>query len=151
EAFARRFFAGRNPLGMHITQLYGHQRNTYEIVGVARNTRKQRLRGEGEHRYFVPETQPIDGPQFISFAVRTAAEPSGIIPSVRRGILSEVSNLPIPVARPLAELVDERMVQDRLLARLSMAFGGVALLLAGIGLYGVLSYGVARRTSEIGI
>lgn len=151
ESFAKRFFEGRNPLGMHITQVWGEERNTYEIVGVARNSRKRGIRGEVEHRFFVPMTQPINPSRFITFSIRTAAESSSVIASVRRAILEEDPNLPIPVARPLADLVDERMVRERLLAQLSMAFGVVALLLAAIGLYGVLSYGVARRTNEIGI
>ena len=70
---------------------------------------------------------------------------------MRRAILTADPNLPITVARPLGEIIDDRMVQDRLLARLSIAFGVVALLLSAIGLYGILSYGVARRTNEIGI
>ncbi len=89
--------------------------------------------------------------RFITFAVRTVAEPSSVLAGVRRAILSEDPNLPITAPSTLTELVDKQMVQDRLLARLSMAFGVVALLLAAIGLYGVLSYGVARRTNEIGI
>ncbi|MEX2264958.1 MAG: ABC transporter permease [Bryobacteraceae bacterium] len=151
EAFAKRFFAGRNPLGMHVTQIYANQRNTFEIVGVARDSRGNNLRGDVEHRFYVPVTQPIFALDSASFAIRTVAEPSSVIAGVRRAILSWDPNLPITVARPLGELVDERMVQDRLLARLSIAFGVVALLLAAIGLYGVLSYGVARRTNEIGI
>jgi predicted permease len=144
EAFARRFFAGRNPLGMHV--------ETYEIVGVARNSRNRSLRDEIEPRFYVPATQPTDvPPRFITFAVRTDAEPSNVLAGVRREILSEDPNLPVTAASTLIELVDRQMVQDRLLARLSTAFGIVALLLAAIGLYGVLSYGVARRTNEIGI
>jgi ABC-type antimicrobial peptide transport system permease subunit len=151
EAFAKRFFEGRNPLGMHVTQVFGNQRNTYEIVGVARDSRGRSLRRSIEHRFYVPVAQPIDVPNFISMAIRTGAEPSSVIAGVRRSILSRDQNLPITTARPMTELIDERMLQDRLLARLSMAFGVVALLLAAIGLYGVLSYGVARRTNEIGI
>lgn len=151
EAFAKRFFAGRNPLGMHVTRVRGDERNTYEIVGVVRDSRKRGLRGDVEHRFFVPAAQPINVPRFVTFAVRTVAEPSGVIAGVRRAILSEDPHLSVPAARPLTEFIDERMVQERLLARLSMAFGVVALLLVAIGLYGVLSYGVARRTNEIGI
>jgi predicted permease len=151
EAFAKRFFTGRNPLGLHITQIYGNQRNTFEIVGVVGDSRQGRLRGEVEHRFYVTAAQPISPLSEAGFAVRTAADPSSVIAAVQRAILAEEPNLPITVARPLGELIDERMVQDRLLAQLSTAFGVVALLLAAIGLYGVLSYGVARRTNEIGI
>ncbi len=150
EAFAKQFFAGRNPVGKHVTQLYGSQKNTFEVVGVVANSRKSRLRGEIEHRYYVPVSQPIDVPQRVTFMVRTAGEVAAMIAPVRRAILAEDANLPV-AARALVELVEERMAQDRLLARLSMAFGLVALLLSAIGLYGVLSYGVARRRSEIGI
>jgi predicted permease len=144
EAFGRRFFAGRNPLGMHVDK--------YEIVGVVRNSRTRSLRDEIEPRFYVPAAQPTDvPPRFITFAVRTVAEPSSVLAGVRRAILSEDPNLPITAASTLKELVDTEMVQDRLLAHLSMAFGIVALLLAAIGLHGVLSYGVARRTNEIGI
>jgi predicted permease len=144
EAFAKRYFAGRNPIGMRV--------NKYEIVGVARDSRTRNVREEVEPRFYVPAAQPIDvPPRFITFVVRTAAEPSSVLRSVREAILSEDPNLPITAASALTELVDKQMAQDRLLARLSTAFGIVALLLAAIGLYGVLSYGVARRTNEIGI
>lgn len=144
EVFARQFFAGRNPLGMHV--------NRYEIVGVARDSRNRNLRDEIEPRFYVPAGQPADvPPRFITFAVRTVAEPSSVLAGVRQAILAEDPNLPVTAASTLTELIDRQMVQDRMLARLSMAFGIVALLLAALGLYGVLSYGVARRTSEIGI
>ena len=144
EAFARQYFADRNPLGMHVDQ--------YEVVGVARNSRTRNVREDVEPRFYVPAAQPTDvPPRFVTFVARTAAEPSSVLAGVRRAILSEDSNLPITAASALTELVNRQMAQDRLLARLSMAFGIVALLLAAIGLYGVLSYGVARRTNEIGI
>ena len=144
EAFAKRFFPARNPLGMHV--------DNYEVVGVARNSRSRSLRDEIEPRFYVPASQPTDvPPRFITLTVRTAADPSGVLAGVRRAILAEDPNLPITEASTLRELVDKQMAQDRLLARLSMAFGILALLLAAMGLYGLLSYGVARRTNEIGI
>jgi predicted permease len=151
EAFAKLFFDGRQPLGMHVTQFYGNQRNTYQIVGVAGDSRASRMRGEIEPRFYVPVMQPVTVPDRARFAIRTAAETAGVVEGLRRAVREIDPNLPIASARPLADLLDERMVQDRLLARLSIAFGVVALLLAAIGLYGVLSYGVARRTNEIGI
>jgi predicted permease len=143
ETFARRFFTDRTPLGMHV--------DTYEIVGVVRDSRSRSLRDDVEPRFYIPAAQANDPPRFITFAVRTAGEPSSVLAGVRRAILSEDPNLPITAASTLTELVDKQMVQDRLLARISTAFGTVGLLLAAIGLYGVLSYGVARRTNEIGI
>ena len=144
ESFAAQYFAGRNPLGMHIDK--------YQIVGLVRNSRSRNVRDDIEPRFYVPAADPtLVPPRFITFTVRTAAEASGVLADVRRAILSEDANLPITAASTLTELVERQMVQDRLLARLSMAFGIVALLLAAIGLYGLLSYGVARRTNEIGI
>jgi predicted permease len=143
ETFAKRFFASRNPLGMHV--------DTYEIVGVAPDSRDRNLRDEIEPKFYIPAVQPTEMPRFITFTVRTFGEPSSALAGVRQAILSEDLNLPITAAGTLTELVDRQMVQERLLARLSTAFGVVGLLLAAIGLYGVVSYGVARRTNEIGI
>ncbi|MBX9600647.1 MAG: ABC transporter permease [Bryobacteraceae bacterium] len=151
EAFAKKFFAGRNPIGLHVTQVFAQQRNRFQVVGVAGNFRKNRLRGEIEHRYFIPSAQPVDVPERVTFVVRTAGDAASAIPALRSAIRAEDPNLPVTAARPLTELLEERMAQDRLVAELSLAFGVTALLLAAIGLYGVLSYGVARRTNEIGI
>lgn len=151
EAFAKRFFANRNPIGQHVTQIYGRQRNTYEVVGVVANFRKRGLRGEIEHRYFVPAAQPVDVPAGLTFAIRTSGDPMAMTGAIRRAILAEDPQLPVNAAVTIETAMEERTAQDRLLARLAVAFGVVALLLAAIGLYGVLSYGVARRTSEIGI
>jgi predicted permease len=151
DAFARRFFDGRNPLGQHVTQVYGEERHTYEIVGVARDSRQNRLRGEVEHRFYVPATQPSATIDSVSFLVRPRGGAAAVLADVRRVIQEAEPRMAISSAGTLADAVNGRMKQDRLLARMSVAFGMVAVLLAAIGIYGVLSYGVARRTSEIGI
>src|SRR5262249_1190777 len=136
---------------MHITQEYAEQRHTYEIVGVVRDSRQNRLRGEIEHRFYTPATQPAAGIGAVTFIIRPQSNPSGILADVR-GILRQTEpTMPIVRAATLTEAVNGRIVQERLLAELSIAFGIIAVLLAAIGLYGVLSYGVARRTNEIGI
>jgi predicted permease len=151
ESMAKLFFSGRSPLGLHITQVYGNQRTTCQVVGVAANSRGRRLRDAVEPRFFVPVAQPVNPRRSMSYLLRTRGEPLALVTDVRRAVLRTAPSLPITVARSLADLVDERTAQERLLARLSVAFGTVGLLLAAIGLYGVLSYGITRRTNEIGI
>ena len=151
ETFAKRFFAGRNPLGMHVTQQYADERHTYEIIGVVRDSRQSGLRGEIEHRFYTPITVPAESISSVSFIVRTSNRESAILETLRRVLREAEPNMPVLRATTVAEAVDSRIVQDRVLAQLSIAFGIVGLLLAAIGLYGVLSYGVTRRTSEIGI
>jgi len=151
ETFAKRFFSGRNPIGLHVTQTYADERHTYEVVGVVKDSRQNRLRGEIEHRFYTPITQPAASVEAVTFIMRPAGDGSGVLSDVRRVLPQAEPNMAIARAGTVASLVDTRIVQDRLLARLSIAFGVVAVLLAAIGLYGVLSYGVARRTNEIGI
>ena len=152
EAFAKLFFAERNPLGRHVTAKFGDKRNVMEVVGVAKNARDHRLRGDVPPRYYLPGDQGMQGPnEWATFAIRTAGDPEQMIASVRKTILSVDENLPVEGARPLVESVDRTNAQPRMVARLCSIFGIMALLLASTGLYGVLSYGVARRTNEIGI
>ncbi|HEY6309011.1 MAG TPA: ABC transporter permease [Candidatus Angelobacter sp.] len=152
EAFAKKFFAGRNPIGRHVTEKFGDQRVTYEVVGVSKDARDHRLKGDIPPRFYIPGDQFMQGPaDWSTFEIRTAGDPEQMLATVRKTILSVNGDLPIDNARPLIENVDRVNEQPRMIARLCTIFGLVALLLAATGLYGVLSYGVARRTNEIGI
>jgi predicted permease len=152
ETFAKRFFAGRNPIGKHITDTYGDGRLTMQVVGVAKNARDHALRGDVPPRFYVPVAQG-DGPIAASvyFELRTVGDPNRMLDAVRKTILHVDQNLPITEARSIDELLYARNTQPRMIARLCTIFGLIALLLAATGLYGVLSYGVARRTNEIGL
>ena len=151
ETFAKRFFSGRNPIGLHVTQTYADDRHTYEVVGVVKDSRQNRLRGEIEHRFYTSVSQPAASVSAVTFIVRPQGDGSAVLSDVRRVIQQAEPNMAIARAGTVTSFVDTRIVQDRLLALLSIAFGVVAVLLAAIGLYGVLSYGVARRTNEIGV
>ena len=151
ETFAKKFFEGRNPIGLHVTQTYAEERHTYEVVGVVRDSRQNRLRGNVEHRFYVPASAPAAGISAVTFIVRPQGDGTAPLADVRRIVQQTEPKMVVLRAGTVADAIDLRIAQDRLLARLSIAFGLVALLLAAIGLYGVLSYGVARRTNEIGI
>jgi predicted permease len=147
EAFAKRFFDGRNPIGLHVTKIYAEERHTYEIVGIVRDSRQWGLRGPVEHRFYTPVTMM----SAVTFIVRPNGDAASALADVRRVLEQTEPAMPILRAGRLSAAVDERIAQDRMLAQLSIAFGIVAIALAAIGLYGVLSYGIARRTNEIGI
>jgi putative ABC transport system permease protein len=151
EAFAKRFFDGRNPIGMRITSINNDTRTTYQVVGVARNARTQRLRGNVEPRFFVPATQPPLDAGNPTFLIRTATETAPVMTAVRRSIERVDTGLPIMSARSIEEHLAPLIAQDRTTAQLAVVFGCVALTLAAIGLYGVLSYSIARRTGEIAV
>ena len=152
EAFANRFFGGRNPIGRHITQDPGNQKNIMEVVGVARNVRDHALRGEVPPRFYVPGDQGMGGPnEWATFEIRTAGDPKYMLDAVRKTIVNADSKLYPTKEHALVESLESSMAQPRMIARLCAVFGTVGLLLAAGGLYGVLSYGIARRTNEIGI
>jgi predicted permease len=154
ETFAKRFFDGRNPIGLHVTQHFGESTNTYEVVGVVRDSRQSSLRDEVETRFYTPISRSaarVDGRvSGVTFVIRQRND-SAVLADVRRVFQRTEPNMPIMSASTLIEAVDRRIVQDRILAQLSIAFGVVAAVLAALGLYGILSYGIARRTNEIGI
>ena len=145
KAFERRFFKNQNPLGRRISGLED-KGASYEVIGIVGDAKYQSLSSEIAPTIYVP--QKSDG---TTFAIRTAAEPAAIIPAVRNIVTQLDDNLPIFDIQTQSEMIDQSLFQERLIARLGSFFGGLSLLLACVGLYGLLSYEVTRRTREIGL
>ena len=151
EAFAKRFFQDRNPIGMTVTSVALDTRIPRRVVGVAGNARMQSLRGDVEPRYYVPSAHRADSAVTPTFLIRTVPGTGISIAAVRRTIQGMNPAVAILTATTIQDQVAPQTSQDRHTAQLAVVFAGVALALAAIGLYGVLSYGVARRTGEIAI
>jgi predicted permease len=152
QAFANRFFAGRNPIGMHIATLdLGRERTSYQVVGVTQNAHTQNLRGEVKPRYFVAQEQDLSSVDMPTFLIRATRETAPVLSAARQVLRRTDPTLPLYSVESLEEQLAPLTAQDRTTAQLALVFGCVALGLAAIGLYGVLSYGITRRRSEIAV
>jgi predicted permease len=152
ETMAKFYFGSQNPIGRHVTDEFPDSKITMQIVGVVRDSKQNGLRRPAFRRFYTPFFHALGGvPPAANFEIRTFADPSAVAKAVRAQIREIDPAIPLFDVHALTELLDNNLVDDRLIAQLSAFFGLVALLLASIGLYGVLAYAVARRTSEIGI
>jgi predicted permease len=145
RAFVQRFLENRQPLGVRFGGNYPKDPQ-YEIVGVVGDIKYAGLREEIEPTAFIPLKEGE-----AHFALRTALSPQALLPTVRRVVSDVDNNLPIFDVMTQTERVERLLFAERLLARLASLFGALALFLACLGIYGLLSYEVARRTKEIGI
>ena len=158
EAFARRYFPGENPLGKRFFRpesraayrdyaSAGRSGYPQRIVGLVRDAHYSSVREPADPTYYIPLNQNW----VTSLAVRTAGNPLHAVPLVRDAVRAFGHSLQPAEVTLQSTLVNDALIRERLLAVLSGFFAVVALVLAAIGLYGVLSYSILRRTREIGI
>jgi predicted permease len=154
EAFARKFFPGRNAIGATIANAVrarGQMQILKTVVGVVEDAVYRSLREEAQPTIYAPLAQLRTTPGTITISVRSSsASPALLANSITAALTAVERNLSFSF-RPLEDQVKASLAQERLIAMLSGFFGALALLLASIGLYGVTSYAVVRRRSEIGI
>jgi predicted permease len=153
QTFARYYFEGRNPIGKHVTldtvTLTPGSR-TYEIIGVVGDANYAEIREPARPGIYLPTFR--DGRvNSNSFLIRTDIDPESVAGDVRRVVRSVVPGVPVSRVTTLSDQIDASIVPERLIATLSGFFGVLGAVLAGIGIYGLLAYMVARRTNEIGI
>jgi predicted permease len=150
QAFVAKYLGKENPLGKQFGAAAGDAEDPksagYEIIGVVRDAKYDSLRQEISATMYTPQSG-----MGASFEVRTAADPQALLPAIRRVVAQLNENLPLFQVTTESQQIDRLLFQERLVARLSAFFGLLALVLACIGLYGLLSYEVSRRTREIGI
>jgi len=159
QTFARRFFPNEEPLGKRITLDFVPDERPREIVGIVGDTRTSRMQQEPVPTMYVPHVQQTPrwmGPQWndragMSFVLRTSANPTALIETVKRAVADIDLTRPATNFRTVEQYLSQQTQYLRLYILLLGIFGGIAAVLAAIGIYGMMAYSVAERTREIGI
>jgi macrolide transport system ATP-binding/permease protein len=151
ELFAKTYFGNQNPVGQHIT-IGGDQPQDLQVVGVCANARYGGLKRDVPPVVFIAYNQaPVSRVHEMTYALRTAGDPAGYVRTVREIVNRADARVPVTDAKSQAAEINQMINPERVFAKLCTGFAILALVIACVGLYGTMSYNVARRTGEIGI
>jgi predicted permease len=153
RAFAEHYFPRKNAVGHQVTIDDDSNAGPWQIVGVAANTRYSGPGEEPQPQVYFPVQQLVVGENSYAewLQLSTTGDPAKMTGAVRATLAELDPNMPVLRIQSIGDLTDRFVANEELISRLSGIFSALAVLLAGIGIYGVMSYGVVRRTNEIGI
>jgi predicted permease len=151
RALAQKFFPNESPIGKTFETDPEDVNGPLQIVGVTADTRYADLRSETPPIFYVPYVQEVNGPGRMMVELRTVGDPTSVLPEVRAAIESLDRDLPMVDVRTMKDQVRSTLADERTLAQLAGGFSILALVLASIGIYGMMAYAVNARTAEIGL
>jgi len=155
ESLGHKAFPGQNPIGKHFLAHFhmsdGTPGDLIEVIGICGDTRYWSLKQDAVGMFYQPYQQVPNLDYGATYEIRTRMSPGSLAPSLRRAVQAIDPDLPLEDIRTQREQIDASMQQERIIAALTASFGVLALVLACVGVYGVMAYSVAQRTSEIGI
>jgi predicted permease len=151
QTMARYYFGDESPIGRRIWDMFPTNKVDFVVVGVAADAKYNSLSEKTPRRFYAPFFNPIGETSFARLEVRTSGDPGSVASAVREAVKATSSTLPQIEIHTMNELVSSSLTRDAMITKLAGFFGALAVLLACIGIYGIMAYAVAGRTSELGL